>query len=65
MCTEGVKVILLSAGNSLDILGIEPDKSEFKPFRSRAATSTDKSNCRRWKGNLNARVCACALTHSD
>lgn len=26
MCTEGAKAILLKAGKSLDILGIEPDK---------------------------------------
>lgn len=34
MCAEGVKVILFGAGKSLDILGIEPAKFYFKPFKS-------------------------------
>ena len=34
MCTEGVKVILLGAGRSLDILGTEPAKFYFKPLKS-------------------------------
>lgn len=34
MCTEGVKVILLRAGKSLDILGIEPATFYFKSSKS-------------------------------
>lgn len=33
---EGVKVILLRAGESLDILGIQPAKFYFKPSKSQA-----------------------------
>lgn len=34
MCTEGVKIILLRAGKSLDVLGLEPAKFDFKPSKS-------------------------------
>lgn len=34
MCTEGVKITLLRAGKSSDILGFEPAKFYFKPSKS-------------------------------
>lgn len=44
MCTEGVKFILLRAGKSLDILGIEPAKFSLSLPNQKITTSMDKFN---------------------